>query len=184
MEMNNTTIAIPKTLSTLAIDAVLIGLAILTPTLSHLTALPLYRLNPMLLLLLAGMLLGENRYNSLLLAVALPFVSCLAVGMPTAAKALCMAAELTTVALLYSMLTSKIKNQQHPLLASWMGVVVAMLCGKGVYYLLKSLLIGGTLVETSPILQAVTVVGYGLLFAAITAGVCRLRDRRCGHDKC
>lgn len=177
--MNSTTTAIHKTISTLAIDAVLIGLALLIPTMSHLTALPLYRLNPMLLLLLAGMLLG-NRPNSMLLAVALPFVSCLLVGMPTAAKALCMAAELLTLAVAHALVCGK----STTLLGTWLSMVAAMFCAKGVYYLLKMLLLGGTLVETSPMLQLVTVAGYSLLFAAATVAVRRSQDRRCGHDRC
>lgn len=178
--MNSTTTAISKTLSTLAIDAVLVGLVLLMPTLSHLTALPFYRLNPMLLLLLADMLFGGNRYNSMLLAVALPFVSYLAVGMPTATKALCMAAELLTLTVVYPL----VRQERTSLPAIWLSSAAAMLCAKGGYYLLKMVLIGGILVETSPTLQLVTVAGYSLLFAAATVALRRSRDRRCGHDRC
>ena len=60
-------------------DAVLVGAACLIPTLSHLTALPLYRLNPMMLVLLGGMAAVRDpesglisSRNALLLAVMLP----------------------------------------------------------------------------------------------------------------
>ena len=79
---------------TAIIDAALLAAACLIPTLSHITALPLYMLNPMLLVLLAGMLAVRSRTNAFLLAVLLPVVSMLAVGMPTPLKALCMAAEM------------------------------------------------------------------------------------------
>lgn len=169
-----------RVLNLVAMNAVLVGLSLLIPTMSHLTALPLYQLNPMLLLMLAGILIGKSRYNSLLLAVALPFVSYLIVGMPSATKALCMAAELSTLSLVFPLLL----GARTTTVATWYSIVVAMLCGKIVYYLMKALLIGGTLVETDPTLQILTLAGYGLLFAAISAGVRRLQDKRYGHDKC
>ena len=69
-----------------ATDAAMLALACLIPAASHLLAVPLYRLNPMLALLLAGMLLGKDWRNGLLLAVLLPSVSCLVTGMPAAPK--------------------------------------------------------------------------------------------------
>ena len=68
------------------LDVAVVAVACLIPTVSHLTALPLYMLNPMLALLLAGMLLGRDWRNALVLAVLMPLVSCLVVGMPTAPK--------------------------------------------------------------------------------------------------
>ena len=67
-----------------AVDAALLGAACLVPTLSQLTSLPLYQLNPMLLMLMASLLLVRNarirrlnlrNANALLLAVAMPIVS-------------------------------------------------------------------------------------------------------------
>lgn len=181
--MNTKTITPPvshRVLNLVALNAVLVGLSLLIPTMSHLTALPLYQLNPMLLLMLAGILIGKSRYNSLLLAVALPFVSYLIVGMPTATKALCMAAELSTLSLVFPLLL----GTRTTTVATWYSIVVAMLCGKIVYYLMKALLIGGTLVETDPTLQILTLAGYGLLFAAISVGVRRSQDKRYGHGRC
>ena len=86
------------------IDAVLVGAACLIPTLSHLTALPLYRLNPMMLVLLGGMAAVRDpesglisSRNALLLAVMLPVVSMLAVGMPAPANSLSNGSPLTRV---------------------------------------------------------------------------------------
>ncbi|MBR3528826.1 MAG: hypothetical protein IKN84_04115, partial [Bacteroidales bacterium] len=61
---------------------------------SHLLALPLYKLNPMLLALLGGLLLLKDRRTVLLLAALLPIFSMVVVGMPTPGRALCMVAEL------------------------------------------------------------------------------------------
>ena len=87
-----------------ALDAVLLTLACLIPAASHLLAVPLYMLNPMLALLLVGVLLGKDWRNALVLAVLLPLVSCLLAGMPTAPKMVCMMAELATVAGLFHLL--------------------------------------------------------------------------------
>ena len=63
------------------IDATLVSVACLVPILSHLTALPLYRLNPMTLVLLIGMAAVRDpesgmfsRLNALLMAVLMPVV--------------------------------------------------------------------------------------------------------------
>ena len=90
-----------------ALDAVLLTVGCLVPAASHLLAVPLYMLNPMLALLLVGMLLGRDRRNTLLLAILLPTVSCLLVGMPTASKMVCMMAELATVAVLFGMFSRR-----------------------------------------------------------------------------
>ena len=167
-------------LSTLAIDAVIVGLALLIPTMSHLTALPVYQLHPMMLMLLAGMLLVDSRINSLLLALALPFVSYWLVGMPSAMKAVCMAAELATLTSVFLL----VRGKRTTMLPTWFSLLLAMACSKGVYYLLKSLLVGGVLVETSLSVQTFTLVGYSLLFVFVSAAVRRLRDKRYGHGKC
>ena len=90
-----------------ALDAVLLTLVCLIPAASHLLAVPLYMLNPMLALLLAGVLLGKDWRNARVLAVLLPLVSCLLVGMPTAPKMVSMMAVLATVAGLLHLLSRR-----------------------------------------------------------------------------
>lgn len=145
------------------IDVVLLSAACFIPTLSHVFALPLYQLNPMLIVLLAGMLLVADRRNAFLLAVLLPVVSMLAVGMPTPMKALCMVPELLTVVAVSTMLQGKA--------ASFLGrcgfMVAAMLSGKVVYYGLKAMLIGGALITTPVLTQVLVVLGAALAFTAI-----------------
>ena len=159
---------------TAAIDASLLGAACLVPTLSHLTALPLYQANPMLWMLLAALLLVRNRRagwfnlrgaNAMLLALLLPTVSMLAVGMPSPAKALCMAVELFTVAGLYSLLESRVHASRWAHLGL---ILAAILAGKGVYYGLKALLLGtATLVGTPLLTQLFAALAAALLFAIL-----------------
>lgn len=147
------------------IDVVLLATAVAVPAMSHLLAFPLYQLNPMLLVLLAGMLLVSDRRNALLLAVLLPAVSCLATGMPTPMKALCMGAELTTVVLTFSFLS---RFAEEGWLKICGAMLVATLLGKVVFYGLKALLIAPVvLVNTSISLQLLVVVLYAVLFTAL-----------------
>lgn len=165
---------------TAAMDLAFVGGACLVPTLSHLTTLPLYQLNPMLLMLLASLLLVRgNRIgridlrsaNALLLAVAMPVVSMVAVGMPTPAKALCMAAELTAVAGLYSLLEDRMPAQRW---AHFGLMIAAIVAGKGVYYALKALLLAPAALVGTPLpVQALAALAAALLFALL------LPKRRC-----
>lgn len=141
-------------------DAALIAAACLIPAVSHLTALPLYMLNPMLALLLVGMLLGKDWRNALVLAVLMPAVSCLVVGMPTAAKMLCMMAELATVAGLFHLLSRR--------WAVLPAVLVSVMAAKVVYYALKAVVIApAVLIGTAWWMQLGAVVLWGGLFAAL-----------------
>lgn len=143
-----------------ALDAVLLTLACLIPAASHLFALPLYMLNPMLALLLAGMLMGRDWRNALVLAVLMPLASCLLAGMPTAPKMVCMMAELATVAGVFHLL-----SRRWTVLPA---VLVAVLAAKGVYYALKALIIApAVLVGTAWWMQLGAVLLWGGLFALL-----------------
>ena len=147
---------------TVMIDVALLAVACLIPTLTHLFALPLYQLNPMLLVLLTGMLLVENRLNGFVLAILLPVVSMLAVGMPAPAKAFCMAVEFSMVIFASGLLLSRCRSR----LAVFGAMVAAMLCGKVVYYGLKALIMAPSVLVTTPVLtQFLVVVAAALLFA-------------------
>lgn len=142
------------------LDAVLLTLACLVPAASHLLAVPLYMLNPMLALLLAGMLLGKDWRNALVLAILLPLVSCLLVGMPTAPKMVCMMAELATVAGLFHLLSRR--------WAVLPAVLVSVLAAKAVYYALKAIIIApAVLIGTAWWMQLGAVVVWCGLFALL-----------------
>lgn len=174
----------PSLVRTLLVDALLLVAACLVPALSHLTALPLYHLNPMLLVLLTGMVLVQDRKNALLLAVLLPLVSMMAVGMPTPLKAVCMMAELATVVLISGKVCSNRFGAKLPAVtfpatvsraSSWtlrlktFGIMLlAILGGKAVYYLLKALIIApAVLVSTAIFTQAAVAVVAAAAFALL-----------------
>lgn len=141
-------------------DVVLVGAACMVPAVSHALALPLYMMNPMLALLLAGMLVRRDWCNGLLLAVLMPLVSCLAVGMPAADKMVCMMAELATVAAVFGWL-----QRRWSVLPA---VLVAVLAAKGVYYGLKALIVApAVLVGTDWMVQLGAVLLWAGLFAML-----------------
>ena len=129
----------------LLLDAMLVGAACVVPAASHVLALPLYMLNPML---------------ALLLAVLMPVVSCMVTGMPAPAKMVCMVAELATVAALFGVLARRWKVLP--------AVLTAVLAGKGVYYALKALVMApAVLVGTAWWMQIAAVLLWGGLFALL-----------------
>ena len=143
-----------------AFDAALLALACLIPAASHLLAVPLYKLNPMLALLLAGMLVGKDWRNTLVLAVLMPLVSGLVTGMPAAPKMVCMMAELATVASLFAVLSRR--------WAVLPAVLTAIVAGKMVYYAMKAHVIAtAVLVGTEWWMQLGTVLVWGGLFALL-----------------
>ena len=143
-----------------ALDVVLLGITCLLPAVSHVLALPLYMLNPMLAVLLTGILVGRDWRNALVLAVLLPLVSCLVTGMPAAPKMFCMMAELATVAGLFQVLSRR--------WAVLPAVRVSVLAAKGVYYALKAVIIApAVLVGTAWWMQLGAVVVWCGLFAML-----------------
>ena len=147
-----------------AIDALLLTVACLVPTVSHLLAWPLYYLNPMLLVLLAGMLLVRDRRNAYLLAVLLPVVSMLAVGMPTPLKAVCMVAEYASVVFVSGLL----QRWNDRFVGTLGAMLVAMLTGKAVYYLLKALILAPAVLVSTPVtVQLAVVVVAATLYATV-----------------
>ena len=151
-----------KTIAGTAVaDVVLVAAACMVPALSHAVALPLYMLNPMLALLLAGMLVGRAGWrNGLLLAVLMPLMSCLLTGMPAAEKMLCMMAELATVAAVFGWLQRSWKVLP--------AVFAAVVAGKVVYYGLKAAVVApAVLVGTAWWIQLGAVLLWGGLFAIV-----------------
>ena len=154
-------IANTKTIGRYAVlDVSLLAAACLIPALSHITALPLYMLNPMLALLLVGMLIGRDWRNALMMAILLPAVSCLLTGMPTAAKMLCMMAELVTVAAIFTWL----QHKWHTLPA----ILTAIIAGKAVFYIMKAIVIAPAMLVTTPwTIQLLAVLLWGGLFTLL-----------------
>ncbi|MCR4659055.1 MAG: hypothetical protein K5650_02030 [Bacteroidales bacterium] len=125
-----------------AMVALLTGTACLIPALSHLIALPLSALNPMLLLLVTGVALIRDRRFGYALAIAMPLLACLITGMPTPLKAVCMVAEFSTVVLLLTLLGSR-----------WSAAptaVVSIIGGKVVYYAIKAAILSPAVLVGTP----------------------------------
>lgn len=150
-----------KPLVNLAIlDTALLAVACLVPAASHLLAVPLYMLNPMLAVLLVGMLIGRDWRNSLVLALLLPLVSYLVVGMPTAPKMLCMMAEMVTLVSLFTVLVKR--------WAVLPAVLAAVMAGKVVYYLLKMVVMAPVMIiSTDWKVQVAVVLLWGGVFALL-----------------
>lgn len=162
--MNTSSAKVQSLWRVAAIDAVLLVVACGVPTLSHLLAWPLYWINPMLLVLLAGMMLVGDRRNAYLLAVLLPVVSMLAVGMPTPLKAFCMVAEYVTVVFV----GSRLQTWNGRFVGTLGAMLLAMLAGKAVYYLLKALVLSPAVLVSTPIwVQLVVVVAAAAIYATL-----------------
>lgn len=163
--MVNTNVKKQSLMRTALIDILLLTTACLVPAISHLTALPLYQFNPMLLFLVLGMVMVNDRKNAYLLAVLLPLVSMLIVGMPTPAKALCMGAEYLTVVSLFALLGSKMGSNKK---GTFLAMLAAMLGGKVVFYALKAMLLTPVaLISTPVMMQVLVMVAFAGLVALI-----------------
>lgn len=142
----------------MVVCAALIGFVCLVPAMSHLLALPLYKLNPMLLALLGGLLLLKDRRAVLLLAALLPIFSMVVVGMPTPGRALCMVAELLTLTALFATLEHR--------MPTFVALLVAMIASKVVFYGMLALTVApAVLVGTSLWMQLGVAVSYAAIYA-------------------
>ena len=146
------------------IDAALLTVACLIPAASHLLALPLYKLNPMLMVVVAGMMLVPNRWNALLLAIIVPFATSLIAAMPTPLGALCMVCEYASVVTLFGLIArSRALGSRWAVFAAMLTAIIA---GKAVYYLAKWLIVHpDQLVGTSVVWQLVSVVAIAAAVA-------------------
>lgn len=144
------------------VDALLLVFICAVPSLSHVFAVPFYKLNPMAMCLLAGMLLVRWRGNGYLLAVLLPVTSMAVSGMPVPSVCVCMVAELLTVVGLSGLAERRV--------GAFASMLLALLSGKVVYYLLKAVLVSpAVLIGTDVWLQMTTMVAFSALYA-VAAG--------------
>lgn len=130
------------------------ALAVITfiPALSHLTAIPIYLLEPMRIILLLSMV-HTSKKNVYLLAIALPVLSFIISAHPTIIKSALISSEMILNVFLFFYLLKFFKN-------SFPAAIVSILISKLYYYLLKFTfisfgLISTELVSTPIILQVV-----------------------------
>ena len=155
--MNDTVSKTSSITRILIVDAMVLATICVVPALSHLFALPLYLLNPMTLCLMAGMLLVNDKRNAYMLALLLPLVSMMVSGMPIPSKCVCMVAELLAIVGVYQIASQKIPT--------FFAIFTALLCGKGVFYLLKAIVVApAVLIGTGIGLQLSLTLLYAMLF--------------------
>ena len=156
-------------------DAVALLFVYLVPTLSHLTSLPFYMIDPMRVAVLGALLVSKDWKNGLLLALSLPLFSFAVSGHPVFPKCLLIAAELSVNVLLFvwlsrifvrsaspSSFASSPENgsaAKAPGSAAIVGVAafVSILLSKALYYGLKALVLSAGLMQTELISTALLV---------------------------
>ena len=149
----------------LVIDVVLLATLYLLPSFSHLTALPLYRFEPMRIALLIA-LLFTNRANAYFIAFTIPLASAMITGHPVPFKALLMGIELAILVARYAYF---LRLQRIPAFAA---LIAAMLFSKVVYYTMKTVALSagwltGNLVSTPVQTQLVLALGTAVVFGLI-----------------
>ncbi len=149
------------------INAACVILACLIPALSHFSALPLYKCNPMLILMLTAIALTHrcrvSQHGLYLSAIAMPAISSLLVGMPSHAISVCIAVELCTVVAVL-----QYAGLRRGYLSTLAFTFIAMVCGKMVYYFLKWLLVTpDILVSTQWQTQILVAIITATLFASV-----------------
>ena len=130
------------------LDLALVAVACLVPALTHLLAFPLSRLNPMMLIFVAGVLLVPNRANAYLLAAVLPILTSLVSGMPSPLGALCISLEYATLISLFFLLAPRCSGR----LSFFGTAILALFAAKGVYYLAKYLILNPDTLFSTPLL--------------------------------
>jgi hypothetical protein len=123
------------------------------PALSHLTALPIYYLEPMRLLLILSIVHTSKR-NSYILAATLPIFSFIVSAHPVFLKTLLITGELLLNVWLFFFISEKIKNK-------FSSMILSISLSKIAYYAIKFglisfVLIEGSLIATPIIMQIIT----------------------------
>ncbi len=147
------------------IDIALLAALYLLPTLSHMMALPLYKLEPMRIALVVALLFTQ-RGNAYLLAWTSPLASFVLSGHQELFKAALIGVEYSILVAAYGFLAQRWKG------SPFAALLVAILAGKVVYYALKYLslnagLLEGNLVSTPVLTQAVLATGTAAVFALV-----------------
>ncbi len=155
---------------TVTLDVLLCVAVVAVPALSHAAAFPLYKFEPMRLLLFAAILFSSRR-NALLMALWLPLLSTLTSGHPVFPKVVLIQGELVINALIFYGLFRRSRRFV-------LGAAVSVLVSKIVYYAAKFVLIEATLLDGNLVATPWTYQVAVLAFILLSGGlVYRLRDR-------
>ena len=137
----------------------ILALVVITfaPALSHLTAIPIYLLEPMRIILLLS-IVHTSKKNVYLLAVALPVLSFIISAHPTILKSALISSEMMLNVFLFFYLLRCLKN-------SFPAAAISILISKVYYYLLKFTFISFGLISTELISTPImlqTIVGISI----------------------
>lgn len=129
------------------------------PALSHLTALPIYLIEPMRLAVILAVVYTSKR-NAFIVALTLPIFSFLVSAHPVFLKSFLIMAELILNVALFFFMKKKIKND-------FISMLFSISISKTFYYsvkivLINSLLINSDLISTPIYIQLVTMMLYSL----------------------
>jgi len=151
--------------SVVLVDVILLLALYLVPSVSHLTAIPLYMFEPMRIALLVA-LLFTNRTNTYFIAVTIPLASVVLTGHPEPLKAVLMAIEFSVLVAAYGLLARRLRI---PVVAA---LAAAILVSKVIYYAMKSVALdagwlSGSLISTPLQTQLVLALGTAALFGLV-----------------
>jgi hypothetical protein len=151
--------------SVVLVDVILLLALYLVPSISHLTAIPLYQFEPMRVALLVA-LLFTNRTNTYFIAVTLPLASVVTTGHPEPLKAVLMAIEFLVLVAAYGFLVRRLRI---PVVAA---LAAAILVSKVIYYTMKYVALdagwlSGSLISTPLQTQLVLALGTAALFGLV-----------------
>ena len=153
------------------IDIAMILLVYFLPTISHLTEIPFYLIDPMRIMILLAFI-HTNKLNSLILAITLPLVSHILAMHPIFYKSMIISLGLVLNSLVLILFLNKFKNT---FLAFFFSIFISKLFYYSLKYLLiSSNLISGELISTPLEIQfLVTLVlsFYGYLIFSKTKGL-------------
>ena len=156
MQNNILSLSLPKVI---LCDSICLALFLYLPALSHYSSVPLYRFEPMRIMLLINLLLLGNKKNSYFLAFILPFFSFIVSGHPLLPKAIIMSLELLINVFLFFFFFTKVNAAAS--------LFVSIIASKGVFYILKFLLVSLGFLNIS-------LVETNLFFQVIVTGVLSL----------
>ena len=151
--------------TTFLIDVALLAALYFLPSLSHVTALPLYMLEPMRVALIIA-LLFTNRANTYFIAFTIPLASAMITGHPTPFKALLMGIEFSVLVACYSYLVQLIR------IPAFAALTAAIVISKVLYYTMKFAALGaglltGSLVSTPLQTQLILALGTAAIFGLV-----------------
>ena len=149
-------------------DFALLAFVYFIPTLSHLTSVPFYLLEPMRVAVLLGLVVTGSRGNAYFTALTLPLFSFAVAAHPLFAKSLMMAGELALNVFLFQWLLGKCRS-------SFLALFASILLSKLAYYLCKFAMIKAAILNVSFIS---TPVWIQILIALMLSGVFALAMRK------